>query len=123
TEVCVGIVVIRDLRIPAVQRGPPTRVPEVLVGCVDVPSSSQLDVVCSCGTKCATIYTISHDAKTYCRSIDETPIGIRGLEDVAQRTLGVVDLHLEVIALANHWRVHLHATADCPTQLIIRMTA
>ena len=41
----IGGTVVVDLRIAAVERRPPTRAPEVLIGRVDVPSRGQLDVL------------------------------------------------------------------------------
>ena len=39
------------------------------------------------------------------------------------RTLGVVDLHLEVVACADHRRIQLEAAADRPAPLVVRVTA
>ena len=50
-------------------------------------------------------------------------VAVRVLEDVPQRTLGVVDLGLEVVACADHRRIQLEAAADRPAPLVVGVTA
>src|SRR5436190_1826468 len=45
----------------------------------------------------------------------------RGQSRVADRTLGVVDLSLEVVTRSDHREVDLDASADCPAELVARM--
>src|SRR4029078_11100329 len=55
-HVGMGVVVMADLSVAAVERGPPTRAPEVLVSRVDVPSSGQLNVAPVQAGNCAAIH-------------------------------------------------------------------
>src|SRR5262249_6922505 len=116
----VGAIVVADGGIAAVQRGAPARIPEVLIGRVDAPCRRQLDIsgLPERVVKKAAKDAIRERTKGHELPINLAPVRVRGLEDVAQGALGVGGLSLEVVALANHWCVHLHAAADCKAEHI-----
>src|SRR5262249_23080408 len=117
----------------AIKRGAPARVPEVLVGRVDIPGRRQFERGCSSGPSEAertAVHGVTHDAEACAVArVVYGPARLRGLEDVSQRALGVVDLRLEVVALPaakpveEPWRIQLETGADHPAELLIRMTA
>src|SRR5262245_43515002 len=120
----IGLIVIFHFRIAAVDRRPPPRAPEVLIRRVDVPGRGQVQVGCRPSGQCAAIDRIRYDAQgNAVLVVLDVRIAARILEDVPQRTLRVVDLGLEVVALADHRRVQLEAAADRPAPLVIRVTA
>jgi hypothetical protein len=44
-KISIAVAVVTDGRIAAVQRCPPARIPEVLIGDVDIPRGGQLQIV------------------------------------------------------------------------------
>src|SRR6187549_2224582 len=97
----IGVVVIADLSVAAVERGPPTRAPEVLVSRIDVPSSGQLNVAPVQAGKCAAIDTVGDQADRSAVAFTKGPAALRCLHHVLDSALGVVDLGLEEVALAD----------------------
>ena len=81
----IGGVVVADLSVAAVERRPPTRAPEVLVGRVDVPGSGQLDVASRQASKCAAVDPSMTMPKAALSPSRIAPVAVRGLEDVLQR--------------------------------------
>ena len=71
----------------------------------------------------AAIDPIRHDAVGNAIPILKVGVAVRVLEDVPQRTLGVVDLGLEVVALADHRRIQLEAGADRQAPLVVGVAA
>src|SRR5262249_14841015 len=76
------------------------------------------------------VHGVTHDAEACAVArVVYGPARLRGLEDVSQRALGVVDLRLEVVALPaakpveEPWRIQLETGANHPAELLIRMTA
>ena len=70
----------------------------------------------------AAIDAIAQRHRQPCVAVVDAPVGVGRLEDVAQRALGVVDLRLEVVALADHRRIQLDAGTDRQAQLVVGMT-
>ena len=63
------------------------------------------------------------DAEGKALTVLKVWVAVPVLEDVFQRTLGVVDLGLEVVTLAEVRRVNPEASANREAPLIIRVTA
>src|SRR5262245_16393916 len=105
----IGLAVIAHRRIAAVERSPPPRVPEVLIARVDAPRRGQINasacvVEGAIGTsrrkKVGTaIDAIGEDAVGSIEAVLYPPVVVRVLEQIAQRTLGIDALQLEVVAL------------------------
>ena len=101
----IGLVVVFHLRVAAVERRPPPRVPEVLVGRVEAPRRGQVDAggcvlqdaICvKVGTA---VNAVSDDAVGSIKAILYPPVVVRRvLHDVARRTLGVDGLKLQIVA-------------------------
>ena len=118
----IGSAAIAHGSIAAVERRPPARVPEVLVSRVDAPGGGQLDVGRVARRAIdAAVDAIAQNTKSELCSILLEPVRGRGLEDVLQRAFGVVDLGLQVVALADHRSVQLDARADREAQFVIGM--
>ena len=104
------------------ERRPPPRAPEVLIRRVDVPGRGQFNVGCSQLPNCRHRPHPTWTSGNAILIVLEVRVAVRVLEDVLQRTLGVVDLHLEVVARADHRRIQLEAAADRPAPLLLRVT-
>ena len=73
-------------------------------------------------SRCAAKDRIAQNSEAFVLTLDLAPVRVGRLEDIAQSALRVVDLRLEVVALADHRSVQLDAGADGKTQFIVGMT-
>ncbi len=110
-------VIVANGHIAAVERSPQVRPPEVLVGGLDADSRRQLDIS---GGRAH--HAVREEAVAEVVAVEHKRAeGARLREEgIAQGTLRVVALDLEVVAAEG---VDLGACASRPTQLVGRMTA
>jgi hypothetical protein len=129
----IGLAVIAHRGIAAVERRPPARVPEVLVARVEAPRRGQINVgVCVVEDGTSTrrsikdgtaIDAVSDDAVARIKAALYPPVVVRRvLEYVAQRSLRVDALQLQVVARADKWRVQPQASHRCPAPFVVGVT-
>src|SRR5664279_4760210 len=119
-QVGVGVGVVGGLSISAIDRRLPRLAPEVLVSGVDAPRGRQLDAGPVSGTG-PSKDAIAADTDAVVTAVEQrVHVAIREV-DVLPGAFGVVDLRLEVIALADRRRQDLDAGTDRPADLIAGM--
>src|SRR4029077_5429442 len=121
----IALAVVADGGVAAVKRCPPARVPEVLVGRVDIPGRGETELCRRAASRAgdsAAIDCVAHDTEALVLTLDLAPIGVGRLEDITECALRVIHLRLEVVALTDHRSVQLDTGTNGKTQFIIGVT-
>src|SRR5262249_55912006 len=115
--------IVAHVCIAAVERCAPARVPEMLIGSINAPGRSQLDAGRIPKGNTAAIDAVRENAESSGLTILLPPVAVGVLHQVAPCTMRVDGLQLQVVTLADKWRVQPQASHDRPTPFIIRVTA
>src|ERR1035437_7840465 len=121
-HVGVGVGVVGCGGISAIDRRLPRLAPEVFVSGVDAPRGRQLDAGPVSGTGPGKD-AIAADTDAVVTAVEQRVHVVIREVDVLPGAFGVVDLRLEVIALADHRCEQLDTSTDRPADLIAGMTA
>src|SRR5271169_3396044 len=94
----------------------------MLVAGVDAPSAGQ-HATSGVGSHSRTgIHAVAEHAIGFLTCFNLAPVGVRGVEQIAERALSDVRLSLEPIALSDERRIDLQAHARRPAPLVARMS-
>src|ERR1700722_3567043 len=93
----------------------------MLVAGVDAPCAGQhaAGVVADGNNAC--VHAVAEHPIGFLTCLNLAPVRVRGVEQIAERTLGDVELSLEPIALRDERRIDLQAHASSPAPLVAGM--
>ena len=97
----------------------------MLVCSVDIPGGGEIELCRGAASRegeIAAIDCVAQHTETLVLTLDLAPVGVGRLEDIAQRALGVVDLGLQVVALADHRSIQLDAGTNGKTKFVVGVT-